>query len=99
MPRGFPVPAEQFYEQLCSTASRGRWDQDCLRCMEVEKLSPSCSIVYSVMRTPSAVLSDRDYLCLRFAGPDEIDDARRTEELRCNKCLVSRFSTPTHDAP
>ena len=53
----FQIPAENFFEQLCSIISqRDRWDEDCLKCVEVERLSKCLSVVYTVMRTPSSML-------------------------------------------
>jgi hypothetical protein len=70
----FPVPAKQFYEQLCRIMTqRNQWDDDCLQCVVVERLSASLSVLYTVMRTPSPMLSDRDYLYLRYTGCQEID--------------------------
>ena len=72
----FPVTSEQFYQRLSSYATRVQWDDSCLQCREVERISPSCSILHSVVRTPSAMVSNRDYVFLQSHGPDVIDDGR-----------------------
>ena len=70
----FPVTSEQFYQRLSSCTTRVQWDDACLQCHEVERISPSCSVLHSVVKTPSVVVSNRDYVYLQSHGPDVLDD-------------------------
>lgn len=57
---------------------------NCLKCVEVERLSKCLSVVYTVMRTPSSMLSDRDYLYLQFTGNQEIDGELVSTVISCS---------------
>ena len=63
---------QQFYSRLSSFQNRTSWDATCISCNEIEKINPSCSILHTIIRTPSNVftLSDRDYIHLQSHGPD-----------------------------
>ena len=77
----FPVTSAEFYQRLSSFTNRQQWDDACIRCREVERINPSCSVLHSIVRTPSSVLSDRDFVHLQSHGPDVINGHKHVHTL------------------
>jgi hypothetical protein len=90
----FPVTSEQFYQRLSSFSTRVKWDPSCLQCHEVERISPSCSILHSVTKTASAVVSNRDYVYLQSHGPDVINVGKSHQSKRVYVVVSTSVERP-----
>ena len=81
----FPVSAEQFFERLCGVcATRDQWDDGCLKCYEIERLSNVQSIMYTIMRSSSSMLYDRDYVYLTQADREKVGGEKIFTLISCS---------------